>query len=111
MDSLDKYREIIKNLIREYALIKPVNIVLENEVIFDEKNDHYLLLSLGWNQGKRIHDCIIHIDIIGDKVWIQVNNTDQLIAQELIKAGISPQSIVLGLQPPEVRPLTAYAIQ
>ncbi|MDY7007518.1 MAG: element excision factor XisI family protein [Cyanobacteriota bacterium] len=48
--------------------------------------------------------CIIHIDIIVGKIWIQANNTDCLIAEELVTAGISAKSIVLGMQPPEVRP-------
>jgi len=43
-------------------------------------------------------------------VWIQANNTDRLIAEELVAAGIPPESIVLGLQPPDVRPYTAYGL-
>ena len=41
-------------------------------------------------------------------MWIQANNTDRLITKELVAAGIPPKSIVLGLQPPDVKPYTAY---
>ena len=53
---------------------------------------------------------MIHIDIIDGQVWIQANNTDRLIAEELVAAGIPAESIVLGLQPPDVRPHTAYGV-
>ena len=43
-------------------------------------------------------------------MWIQANNTDRLIAEELVAAGIPAKSIVLGLQPPDVRPYTAYGV-
>jgi hypothetical protein len=52
----------------------------------------------------------MHIDIIDGQVWIQANNTDRLIAEELVAAGIPPEAIVLGLQPPEVRRYTAYGV-
>ena len=53
---------------------------------------------------------MIHIDIIDSQVWIQANNTDRLIAEELVAAVIPAKSIVLGLQPPDVRPYTAYGV-
>ncbi len=56
---------------------------------------------------RRSYNCVIHIDIIDSQVWIQANNTDRLIAEELVAAGIPAKSIVLGLQPPDVRPHTA----
>ncbi|MGB3508865.1 MAG: element excision factor XisI family protein [Microcoleaceae cyanobacterium] len=33
------------------------------------------------------------------------------MAEELVAAGISAKSIVLGMQPPEVRPYTAYGVK
>ena len=59
---------------------------------------------------RRSYNCVIHIDIINGQVWIQANNTDRLIAEELVAAGIPAKSIVLGLQPPDVRPYTAYGV-
>lgn len=110
MDFLEKYRTIVKNLLKEYAQIPELEESVENQLIFDEKNDHYLLISQGWCNQKRIHYCVIHIDIIDGQVWIQANNTERLIAEELVAAGIEPPQIVLGLQPPEVRQFTAYGV-
>lgn len=110
MDNLENYRQIVKQLMKEYADLSTFDSGVENETIFDVENDRYMLLSIGWLQGRRIHYCIMHIDIIEEQVWIQANNTDRLIAQELIAAGVSPESIVLGLQPPERREYTGYGV-
>ncbi|MEG4422369.1 XisI protein [Microcoleus sp. LAD1_D5] len=83
---------------------------IQNEITFDWENDRYMLINIGWFNEPRIHHCVIHIDIIDRLVWIQANNTDRLIAEELVAAGIPPASIVLGLQPPDLRPYTAYGV-
>ena len=110
MAVLEDYRQVVKQLLTEYAQLPTSSDEIQNEVIFDSEHDHYLFLIVGWLKGKRIHHCGIHIDIIDSQVWIQANNTDCLIAEELVAAGIPPESIVLGLQPPEVRPYTSYGI-
>ena len=48
--------------------------------------------------------------IIGDKVWLQRNATDQQIAEELVDAGIPREAIVLGIHPPRVRQFTDFAV-
>ena len=110
MDSLNNYRKLVKQLLTEYAELPVFDSGLQNEIIFDLENDRYMLINIGWFNEQRIHDCVIHIDIIDCQVWIQANNTDRLIAEELVAAGIPPESIVLGLQPPDVRPYTAYGV-
>ncbi|MGK7922158.1 MAG: XisI protein [Trichodesmium sp.] len=111
MATIEKYCQIIKQLLTEYAEIPTTESGIENQTIFDSENDRYMLISLGWSQQKHVHYCIIHIDIIEEQVWIQANNTDYLIPAELVTAGIPATSIVLGIQPPEVRPYTAYGVE
>lgn len=110
MASLENYRQLVKQLLTEYARVPALDSEVQNETIFDSENDRYMLLSLGWSKGRRVHHCVMHIDIIDGQVWIQANNTDRLIAEELVAAGIPSASIVLGLQLPEVRPFTAYGV-
>ncbi|MEQ8757304.1 MAG: element excision factor XisI family protein [Coleofasciculus sp. G1-WW12-02] len=50
------------------------------------------------------------MDIIGNKVWIQRDGTEDGIALDLENAGIPKDHIVLGFKPPEVRPMTGYAV-
>ena len=110
MDSLNNYRKLVKQLLTEYAEIPVFDSGTKNEIIFDLENDRYMLINIGWFNEQRIHHCVIHIDIIDGQVWIQANNTDRLIAEELVAAGVPAKSIVLGLQPPDVRPYTAYGV-
>jgi hypothetical protein len=108
MDSLNNYRQLVKQLLTEYAEIPVFDSGTKNKIIFDLENDRYMLINIGWFNEQRIHHCVIHIDIIDGQVWIQANNTDRLIAEELVAAGVPAKSIVLGLQPPDVRLYTAY---
>ena len=110
MDSLNNYRKLVKQLLTEYAEIPVFDSGIQNEIIFDLENDRYILINIGGFNEQRIHHCVIHIDIIDGQVWIQANNTDRLIAEELVSAGVPAKSIVLGLQPPDVRPYTAYGV-
>jgi len=110
MAPLDQYRQLVKQLLTDYAQMPTLDSEICNETLFDSEKDRYLFLSLGWDKERRVHHCVIHIDIIEGQIWIQANRTDRLIAEELVAAGIPTESIVLGLQPPDVRAYTAYGV-
>lgn len=74
------------------------------------KNNHYEVLNSGWDGEYRVHGVEIHIDIIGDKVWLQHDGTNRVIAEELVEAGIPRDAIVLGFRPPELRQYTGFAV-
>jgi hypothetical protein len=57
-----------------------------------------------------VHGSVVHIDIIGDKVWLQYDGTNLLVADELIAAGIPREDIVLAFHPADVRPPTGFAV-
>jgi hypothetical protein len=57
-----------------------------------------------------VHGAVIHIDLIGEKVWVQYDGTEEGVATELVEAGVPKESIVLGFRPPEIRPYTGFAI-
>jgi len=110
MDTLTTYRQIIKDVLSEYAEYKPINGDIENIIIFDETHDRYQLVSMGWEGKKRVYGCVMHIDIKADKVWLQNDNTDANIAQQLIVKGIPRKQIVLGFQPKSYRSYTDFAV-
>lgn len=109
MDRLETFRQIIHDVLSAYVEIHYANGEIQNEAVFDEIRDRYLVVSLGWDSAKRIHGALIHIDIVGGKVWIQRDGTEHGIARELVAAGIPRDQIVLGFHSAEVRPLTEYA--
>jgi hypothetical protein len=110
MDRLDTYRQIIRNVLQPYTQIAYANVTAKNRQIFDPETDRYLIISEGWNRQHHLHSCLIHIEIIDEKVWIQLDNTEDGVAEELIQAGIPKQDIVLGFHEPEVRQYTGFAV-
>jgi len=80
------------------------------ELIIDEKNDRYLLVELGWQNDRRIYGTIIHLDIIGDKIWIQQDGTEEGIAIDLVACGVPKNQIVLGFKCEERRRITDFAV-
>ncbi len=110
MDEVNRYRKIIRELIQNYAQYQPARGDVQIEVIFDESNDHYELMYAGWNGPYRIHGSVLHIDIRNEKIWIQYDGTHAGIADELVKAGVPHNRIVLAFKPPEIRPHTDFAV-
>jgi hypothetical protein len=114
MADLNAYRKAIKDLLEWLGGASSPHTTNEateykREVIFDEVRDHYQLLTMGWKNNERIFNCIIHLDIENDKVWIQRNQTDVDVASKLVEAGVPKDHIVLGLHAPYKRPYTEYA--
>ncbi len=72
MDTLDTYRQIIRDVLIPYTQIPYSYGDLQCKTVFDRENDSYLLVTLGWQQDKRIHGCLVHIDIIDGKLWIEM---------------------------------------
>lgn len=111
MDSLaDQYRPIIEKILREYADFMGQEEGIQQELICDRENHHYLLLEAGWQNNQRIYGPFIHLDIIDGKVWIQHDGTEDGVAYELEAAGIPKAHIVLAFKSLERRKLTEYAV-
>jgi XisI protein len=110
METLETYRRILKNTLLPYSQIPYSHGDLVCQPVFDDTHDRYLLVTLGWDRKTRVHGCLIHIDIIDGKVWVQRDETEDGIARELVAAGIPKSAIVLGFKPADMRPYTDYAI-
>src|SRR5271165_3752637 len=106
---LDSYRAIIKQVLTEYSTYTYAYGEIERQLVFDRSRDHYLMMSVGWGK-RRVHGCLIHVDLIDGKCWIQRDGTESGIARDLEAAGIPKDRIVLAFRPPEVRPHTGYAV-
>lgn len=110
MDTLDNYRRIIKEVLVSYTQIPYSYGNIESKAVFDRENDSYLLITLGWDGVKRIHGCLVHLDIIDGKIWVQRDDTEDGVTYELVAAGVPKDKIVLGFHPLNVRQHTGYAI-
>jgi XisI protein len=108
--TVDRYRAIVRRLILDYARYKPSHGNIETEAVIDPAGNHFEVLHVGWDGPRRVHGTVIHVDIIGDKVWIQHDGTSPGIAVELVDAGIPRDAIVLGFRPPHVRQYSGFAL-
>lgn len=110
MDTLAFYRETTERILNEHTRIPFSHGVIEQQTVFDRESDHYLLMLIGWEGKKRVHGCLIHVDIIDGKLWIQRDGTEYGIARELIEAGIPKDRIVLAWKHIEMRKGTEFAV-
>lgn len=95
--SVALYQRCIKQVLSEYESLQTDQ--LSTKLIFDDERKHYLVIWLGWNGYKRIHECAIHIEIIEDKIVIQWNDTEELLEDSLMSLGISKENIIVGTIP------------
>jgi hypothetical protein len=109
MDTLSEDRRIIESILTEYASIPYAYGQVDRKTVFDRGGDHYLLMISGWDEG-RVHGCIVHVDLIDGKFWIQRDGTEDGIASELERAGVPKSRIVLAFREPAIRPHTGYAV-
>ncbi|WP_338043241.1 MULTISPECIES: element excision factor XisI family protein [Okeania] len=61
IDTPKTYREIVKQVIRKYAKLRPSHGNIRLDTVFDEQSDRYALMQVGWNRGKRVRENIIYI--------------------------------------------------
>lgn len=110
MDQLTQYRNAVRALLLQYSQNEPANGEIEVQLLFDAERDHYQLVDLGWEEHRRIYNPVMHLDIKNGRVWIQRNQTDEQIAEQLVALGVAKSDIILGLQPPNLRQYTEYGV-
>ncbi len=111
MDKIKKYQEIIIALLKEYEIyLSGSSSEVKDEFLIDVERNHYQMVSVGWEKGHFFYTVAFHIDIIGEQVWLQINNTEFSIMKELIERGIPKSDIVLGFLSPAMRERSDFAV-
>ena len=98
-NTIDFYRQCVKKILCEYEYLKDEDSQIE--LIFDDERMRYLALWIGWYKYKRIHQCAVHIDIVGNSIIIQCNDTEESIVEKLVEMGISQKNISLNFIHPQ----------
>ena len=105
--SVTFYQTCIKKLLSEYETLNTHDTRIR--LCFDDERKIYLVMRVGWfQQYKRIHRCLVHIEIVDETVVIETNNTEDSIDKDLIALGVPEENISLGFVPADFR---AYAEQ
>jgi XisI protein len=110
MDTNSAYRQLIERVLTEYAQIPYAHGDIQIQTIFDCDGHHYLLMLVGRDGIRRVHGCLVHVDLIDGKIWIQRDGTEHGIARDFIAAGVPKEQIVLAFRSPELREQTEFAV-
>jgi XisI protein len=109
MDKVNQYQQIVCKILTQYASIKKtLTPDVKTQLLIDKEHHHYQLLSIGWHRNRFVYTISFHFDIIEGKIWIQQNNTDCLIADELVELGIPKSDIILGFIHDTARAYTGF---
>ena len=114
MDKITHYRpaihEVMQGLVKPNRQEQPQYEEYDTQLVMDDERGHYYLVSVGWRGYQREHAISVHIDVKGDKVWIQADWTDLILAEQLVEKGVPKEDIVLAFHAPYRRPYTGYAV-
>ena len=110
MARIDQYQTYIEEILSDYQQCPPAYGEVELETLIDREHHRYQLITVGWNRDRRIWGCVIHIDIKGQKIWIQHDGTEEGVANLLVEKGVPKQEIVLAFHAPYKRQYTGFAV-
>lgn len=111
MAKLENYRQWVQDVLNGYAGDRPNEDGVETLRVFDTERDHYQLMYVGWRGTNYFFGILMHLDIRGEKIWVQWNGTEQMVADDLMALGVAKEDIVLGFQAPFMRPYTGFAVE
>ncbi len=112
MDKLKHYQDTIIDFLNRYnaetkgSTDNPV----QRRILVDRDNNSFQLLSIGWRGNHYIFGPIFHFDIIDGKIWMQCNNTEREVVDELMANGVDKRDIVLGFLTPQARQFSGFAV-
>ncbi len=98
MDTTTNDRKIVKQVILKYAQFRPSYGHIRLETVFDETQNRYLLMQVGWDRKRRISGDILYITLHDGKVYIEYDGIEHGIYDDLVSQGIPEERIVLAFQ-------------
>jgi hypothetical protein len=107
MDSTSHNREIIKQVIQQYAKLRPSHGDIRLDTVFDENQERYALMQVGWDRGRRVRGNLIYVTLSEGKVYIEYDGMESGILRDLMAMGIPEERIVLAYLPQQEVAATA----
>lgn len=111
MDKLIYYRDtIIKLLQGYYNLTKHCQEdSVRDYLALDGERDCFLWFCSGWEGKKRVQYFIVYLRLENGKIWVEEDNTNLCIVDDLLRANIPKEDIVLGFHHPSKRKFTEFS--
>lgn len=113
MDRMTPAHQALDALVRRFGgAFRPERTPsVETALITDAEHGQYGILRLGWQpDGRRTFNTVFMARVKDGKVWIEADNTDLAVADELLKAGVRREDIVLGSVHPAERQYSDFAV-
>jgi hypothetical protein len=110
MEKLERYAQVIKEVLTENARFAPSHGNIEPTLVFDDEHRSYQLMYLGWDGPRRVHSTLIHIRLRDGKVWIEADGTEEGVAPSLQARGVAKHDIVLAFYSETKRQYTEFAV-
>ncbi len=99
MDTASTYRDIVKQTILNVARLRPSHGEIRLDTIFDEAQDRYGLMQVGWDRGRRVRGNLLYIVLRDGKVYVEYDGIGHGVIDDLMAAGIPEEHIVLAYLP------------
>jgi XisI protein len=91
-----RYRQIARRVVERIAEAPRADAAgIESLLIIDEERDHYLHMTTGWHQHRRMYAPILHLRVKNGKIVIERDSTDN-VGDELRRAGVPNEDILFG---------------
>jgi hypothetical protein len=106
MDHVNQYKAAVKACLLDwYAYVSRATpkYGTEPQCLLDDERGTYMLVFVGWHEGKRKLSVHIFVRVKDGKIWIEVDWTEEGVVTELLAAGVPKSDIVLGFLSPEER--------
>ncbi|MBP0018751.1 MAG: XisI protein [Cyanobacteria bacterium SBLK] len=112
MDKLIHYQNLVKQILTEYERISSQvpDPDIDEVLMFDDQRSQYLWFNIGWKDWRRVNAISVYIRIKNEKIYIEEDWTEEGIANELLRKGVTKEDIVLAFHDPETRKLTEFAV-
>lgn len=112
MGQVANYPTLIKRGLTKYIESAKRGFKVDHEIIrlFDDETQQYMVLKLGWLDNGRFQHIPLHVAVRDGKIWIEADWTEEGIATYFLEHGVPNDQIVLGFQPPMMRPYTEFAV-
>jgi len=82
-----------------YSKLCPSHGDIRLDTVFDETQDRYALMQVGWDRGQRIRGNLIYVTLQDGKVYIEYDGIETGIDHNLMEKGIPEEDIVLAFGP------------
>src|SRR3954452_10994755 len=102
MDKVATYRRLIREILSRWAHIVALKPTpgMETLLAFDDERGQYLWLQVGHERGRRVHAVTVHARLIGGKIHVEQDWTEDGIATALAQAGVPWEDMVFGFHEP-----------